>query len=140
LSLARTMAHGGIASQPSASRSEAPPEAVGVHISMDVKSTLPPKTEKPGEAKRTLEKPSTDTATTEQPTEEKLTEEKPGEEVNAAAEVALTRIYRVGAGDVLDIRINDSTSPQSTLFTVTPLGFIEHPMLAEPLHAGGLTV
>jgi len=58
----------------------------------------------------------------------------------AAKELALTKIYRVGPSDVLDIRINDSSSPQSTLFTVTPTGFVEHPMLAEPLQAGGLTV
>ena len=65
----------------------------------------------------------------------------PSNEVNAAAnELALTKIYRVGPNDVLDIRINDSASPQSTLFTVTPTGFVEHPLLAEPLQAGGLTV
>lgn len=68
------------------------------------------------------------------------TEETSGEENAAAKELALTKIYRVGPGDVLDIRINDNTSPQSTLFTVTPSGFIEHPMLTEPLQAGGLTV
>jgi polysaccharide biosynthesis/export protein len=68
--------------------------------------------------------------------------EEPSEEVNAAAvkEDALTKIYRVGPGDVLDIRINDNTSPQSTLFTITPAGFLEHPMLTEPLQAGGLTI
>ena len=62
--------------------------------------------------------------------------------LNAAAanELALTKIYRVGPGDVLDIRINDSSSPQSTLFTITPSGFLEHPLLAEPLHVRGLTV
>lgn len=66
---------------------------------------------------------------------------KPSDEENAAAdELALTKIYRVGPNDVLDIRINDSASPQSTLFTVTPTGFIEYPLLAEPLQAGGLTV
>ena len=65
----------------------------------------------------------------------------PSDEENVAAnELALTKIYRVGPNDVLDIRINDSTSPQSTLFTVTPTGFVEHPLLAEPLQAGGLTV
>ncbi len=63
------------------------------------------------------------------------------EEVDAAAnDLALTRIYRVGPNDVLDIRINDSTSPQSTLFTITSSGFLEHPLLAEPLQAAGLTV
>ena len=67
--------------------------------------------------------------------------EKPSEEVNAAAtDLALTKIYRVGPNDVLDIRINDSASPQSTLFTITAAGLLEHPMLAEPLHAAGLTV
>jgi polysaccharide export outer membrane protein len=55
-------------------------------------------------------------------------------------ELALTKIYRVGPNDVLDIRINDSNAPQSTLFTITPSGFLEHPLLAEPLHVGGLTV
>src|SRR4029078_7857224 len=29
---------------------------------------------------------------------------------------------------------------QSTLFTITPAGLLEHPMLAEPLAAAGLTV
>jgi hypothetical protein len=32
-------------------------------------------------------------------------------------EVSLTKIYRVGPSDVLDIRVNHSQSPQSTLFT-----------------------
>jgi polysaccharide export outer membrane protein len=59
--------------------------------------------------------------------------------VNAAAnDLALTKIYRVGPNDVLDIRINDDAS-QSTLFTITATGFLEHPMLAQPLQAGGLT-
>jgi protein involved in polysaccharide export with SLBB domain len=61
------------------------------------------------------------------------------DEVNAAAkELALTKIYRVGPNDVLDIRINDNAS-QSTLFTITASGLLEHPMLAEPMPAGGLT-
>jgi polysaccharide biosynthesis/export protein len=66
----------------------------------------------------------------------------PASEVNAAAtdeQLTLTRVYRIGPSDVLDIRINDDTATQSTLFTVTPSGFIEHPMLAEPLQASGLT-
>ena len=61
------------------------------------------------------------------------------DDVNAAAsESSLTKIYRVGPNDVLDIRINDDAS-QSTLFTITASGLLEHPMLAEPLAAGGLT-
>jgi protein involved in polysaccharide export with SLBB domain len=114
LSLARTMAHGGNASKPTASRTKvsSPSEATGVQISMNVKPAPPP-----------------------------LKTEAPSEEVNAAAnELALTKIYRVGPSDVLDIHMNDSASQQSTLFTVTSSGFIEHPMLGEPLQAGGLTV
>jgi polysaccharide biosynthesis/export protein len=61
------------------------------------------------------------------------------DDVNAAAkDLSLTKIYRVGPNDVLDIRINDDAS-QSTLFTITSSGFLEHPMLAAPLSAGGLT-
>jgi len=58
----------------------------------------------------------------------------------AARELALTKLYRVGPGDVLDVRINDATSPQSTLFTITPAGLLEYPLLAEPMHVGGLSV
>lgn len=68
------------------------------------------------------------------------TEAAPNTEANAAAkDLALTKLYRVGPGDVLDIRTNDSTAPQSTLFTVTPAGLLEHPLLAEPLPVGGKT-
>lgn len=63
-------------------------------------------------------------------------------EANAAAtEFALTKLYRVGPGDVLDVRVNDSqAASQSTLFTVTPAGLLEHPILAEPLHVAGMSV
>ena len=56
-------------------------------------------------------------------------------------EMALTRIYRIGPNDVLDVRVvADSASAESTLFTVTSTGLLEHPLLAEPLPVGGLTV
>jgi polysaccharide export outer membrane protein len=77
------------------------------------------------------------------PTTETTAAAPPAPEVNAAAaneELILTRIYRIGPSDVLDIRINDNTASQSTLFTVTPSGFVEHPMLAEPMQASGMTV
>jgi protein involved in polysaccharide export with SLBB domain len=61
------------------------------------------------------------------------------EEVSAP-DLSLTKIYRVGPNDVLDIRINESATPQSTLFTITPSGFLEHPLLTEPMRAAGLTV
>jgi protein involved in polysaccharide export with SLBB domain len=55
-------------------------------------------------------------------------------------EMALTRIYRIGANDVLDVRVADSASSQSTLFTVTPAGLLEHPLLPDPMKVSGLTV
>jgi len=62
-------------------------------------------------------------------------------EPNAAAnDFALTKLYRVGPGDVLDVRVSDSAATQSTLFTITPAGLLEHPLLAEPLHVGGMSV
>ena len=126
LSLARTMAHGGSASHPAASRAASSPEAAGVQISMNVKPA-PPQPVKTGPPPQPVKTEGT---------------EKASEEANnaAATDLALTRIYRVGPNDVLDIRINDSASPQSTLFTVTSAGFLEHPMLAEPLSIAGLTV
>lgn len=57
-----------------------------------------------------------------------------------ADELALTRIYRIGPNDVLDVRVADSSSSQSTLFTVTPSGLLEHPLFPEPMSVGGLTV
>ena len=61
--------------------------------------------------------------------------------INVSSEDAsLTKIYRVGPSDVLDIRLNDSQAPQSTLFTVTPSGLLEHPMLTEALPVTGFTV
>ena len=55
-------------------------------------------------------------------------------------EPSLTKIYRVGANDVLDVRLNDLPEQQSTLFTVTPAGLLELPLLNEPMPVAGLTV
>ena len=52
----------------------------------------------------------------------------------------LSEIYRVGPGDVLDIRIISSTpTDRSTLFTVTSHGLVEHPMVGKPLNVLGMT-
>jgi polysaccharide export outer membrane protein len=51
----------------------------------------------------------------------------------------LTRVYRIGVGDVLDVRLGNEPPTQSTLFTVTPSGLLEHPILAQPLQVSGLT-
>ncbi len=54
--------------------------------------------------------------------------------------VPLTAIYRVGAGDVLDIRLlNQPQTQQSTLFTVMAGGLVEYPMAGPPLIVDGRT-
>ena len=54
-------------------------------------------------------------------------------------DLPLTKIYRVGPNDVLDVRLNDS-GQQSTLYTVTATGLLEHPLFNEPMSVAGLTV
>ncbi len=49
------------------------------------------------------------------------------------------RTYRVGVGDVLDVRLQDAPPDQSTLFTVSPAGLLEHPILSRPLNVSGKT-
>jgi len=53
---------------------------------------------------------------------------------------ALTKFYHVGPGDVLDVRLTDDVPAQSTLFTVTAAGLLEHPALTAPILSAGLTV
>jgi polysaccharide export outer membrane protein len=52
----------------------------------------------------------------------------------------LTKIYRVGPGDVLDVRLTEAAQSQPTLFTITAAGLLEHPDLTAPLPSAGLTV
>lgn len=56
------------------------------------------------------------------------------------ADEALTKIYRVGAGDVLDVRLTDGAPAQSTLLMVSAAGFLEHAELSAPIRISGLTV
>jgi tetratricopeptide (TPR) repeat protein len=51
-----------------------------------------------------------------------------------------TAVYRVGPGDVLDIRLlNRGARPSTTAYEVTPTGLLSYPTLAEPLKVAGLT-
>jgi protein involved in polysaccharide export with SLBB domain len=52
---------------------------------------------------------------------------------------ALSQIYRVGIGDVLDIQLNDNPGPASTLFTVAAGGMLEYPLAGRPLPVAGMT-
>lgn len=48
-------------------------------------------------------------------------------------------IYRVGAGDVLDIRLLNQQTRESTLFTVLADGLLEYPLAGDAVQVGGLT-
>ncbi|MGI8654780.1 MAG: polysaccharide biosynthesis/export family protein [Pyrinomonadaceae bacterium] len=51
----------------------------------------------------------------------------------------LFSIYRVAAGDTLDIRLLNTLSRESTLYTVLSDGTIDYPLAGEPVKASGLT-
>lgn len=48
-------------------------------------------------------------------------------------------MYRVGIGDVLDIRLSNVATRESTLFTVMKNGQLEYPLLPAPIPVAGLT-
>jgi protein involved in polysaccharide export with SLBB domain len=50
-----------------------------------------------------------------------------------------TLTYRVGVGDVLDIRLTNIVTRESTLFTVMKNGQLEYPLLGAPIPVAGLT-
>ena len=54
-------------------------------------------------------------------------------------ETALTGIYRIGVGDVLDIRLLNSSTPRSTLYTVAEGGLIDLAIAGGPIAVAGLT-
>ena len=52
---------------------------------------------------------------------------------------APTSIYRVGVGDVLDIRLLNAQGRESTLFSVMAGGLLEYPLAGDPVPVAGLT-
>lgn len=58
----------------------------------------------------------------------------------AAAAVSPTGIYRIGIGDVLDIRLLNAQDPrQNTLYSVLAGGVLDYPLLKDPLTVAGMT-
>jgi protein involved in polysaccharide export with SLBB domain len=57
----------------------------------------------------------------------------------AAARMPVTSIYNVGVGDVLDVRVANVPTKESTLFTVMKNGTLEYPLLSGPLSVAGLS-
>ena len=50
-----------------------------------------------------------------------------------------TQLYRVGVGDVLDIKLSANPLRSSTLFTVLENGVLEYPLAGNPIVVSGLT-
>ena len=134
LGLARAMLWEEESKRIAAERRTAPPKPAAQQVALNAKTSAQPE--------KSAEKPS-DKDAAPSLYDEANNAAAPAPVVTPPAavptETPLTKIYRVGPADVLDIRINDNGVTQSTLFTITPAGFLEHPMLAEPLAAGGLT-
>jgi protein involved in polysaccharide export with SLBB domain len=60
----------------------------------------------------------------------------------APAAAELTRVYHVGPGDVLDVRLlNAPVDPSApTLYVVTAGGLLDYPLIGDPLNVAGATV
>lgn len=60
---------------------------------------------------------------------------------SAAADAGFdpTEVYRVGPGDVLDVRVLSGGESKTTSFKVTPTGLLDFPLTTEPLPVAGLT-
>jgi polysaccharide export outer membrane protein len=56
-----------------------------------------------------------------------------------AASLAPTALYRVGVGDILDIRLMGGMSRDSTLFTVMSTGMLDYPLAGDPFNVIGMT-
>jgi protein involved in polysaccharide export with SLBB domain len=60
---------------------------------------------------------------------------------SAAKPKAITETYKIGIGDILDIRILNTASKTSSLFTVLEGGTIDYPLAGEaPIQIAGLTI
>ena len=66
---------------------------------------------------------------------------KPASPSPVAPAVSPTDIYRIGTGDVLDIRLLNGQDPrQNTLYSVVAGGVLDYPLLRDPLTVAGMTV
>jgi protein involved in polysaccharide export with SLBB domain len=57
----------------------------------------------------------------------------------AAEDRVLTGVYKIGVGDILDIRLLNSATTRSTLYSVIDGGVIDFPVAGGPVQVAGLT-
>jgi protein involved in polysaccharide export with SLBB domain len=88
----------------------------------------PPKYEPPTPIKADV--PATSTSTQNSPS---------GSSVNTVPAAPPSSVYRVGVGDILDIRLVNGMGKDFTLFTVLTNGTIDYPLAGEPVSVLNLT-
>jgi protein involved in polysaccharide export with SLBB domain/Flp pilus assembly protein TadD len=81
----------------------------------------------------------TSATSTSAPSKDETTTASEAVAASSASEMPLTSVYRVGVGDVLDIRLLNTPTSRSTLFTVMSGGLIEYPLIGGSLTVAGLT-
>ncbi len=59
--------------------------------------------------------------------------------VSSSAPLPLTTLYRVGTGDILDIRLAGGMSKDSTLYNVMSTGMLDYPLAGDPFNVVGMT-
>ncbi|MFL6230902.1 MAG: polysaccharide biosynthesis/export family protein [Pyrinomonadaceae bacterium] len=106
------------------------PSEMPVHGSPSIGALPPPpaKYEPPAPIKADI--PATGSLTQNNPS---------GGSLSAATAVAPTAVYRVGIGDILDIRLVNGMGKDFTLFTVLANGAIDYPLAGEPVGVLNLT-
>ncbi|MEP6706494.1 MAG: polysaccharide biosynthesis/export family protein [Pyrinomonadaceae bacterium] len=93
----------------------------------------------PTEGSRSSSEPAWGNAAIIRPAIETSIDVSPATAEASVSPSSLTRIYRVGVGDVLDIRLLNTPTHESTLFTVLPGGLVEYPLIDGPLKVVGLS-
>lgn len=106
------------------------------------KATATPSSEKPAPLVSDSNSKSTTGASPRESTPTRNTSGDPASSNNAVvnSDSMLTEIYRVGVGDVLDIRLLNSTTNRSTLYSVAEGGLIDLPIAGAPITVSGLTI
>jgi protein involved in polysaccharide export with SLBB domain len=61
------------------------------------------------------------------------------EAVIPSAALPLTELYRVGPGDILDIRLAGGMSKDSTFYSVMSTGMLDYPLAGDPINVAGMT-